>query len=220
VPTTSNGQYPKSGSGGGVEIRAKNSRNWRVTTVSTASGPSFVFDDIENTPIVRHRKSLVDSYSCVFVDANQEEDEAPSPQIPVPAGPGDCIEVKFISSIEAYSILGLEIGAEMQAGTKSQLAVFTIVSTWNVHNEASSFSEAIQSPKLCAKRRTMKPGDTVVELKPTFGDTLEEYLHIVLYRDRRVVSGEAIRHSLLYQGELLRTESSNQLFAPFIECEM
>jgi hypothetical protein len=43
--------------------------------------------------------------------------------------------------------LGFEIGAEMQAGTKSQLAVFTIVSIWDVHNEASSFSEAIQSLK-------------------------------------------------------------------------
>ena len=56
---------------------------------STASGTSFVFDDIENTPIVRHRKSVVDSSSYIFVDANQEEDAAPFPKIPVPAGPGD-----------------------------------------------------------------------------------------------------------------------------------
>jgi hypothetical protein len=127
------------------------------------------------------------------VDANQEEDEAPSPNIPVPAGPGDCIEVEFISSIEADSILGLEIGADMQAGTESQFEVFTIVSIWDVHNEASSFSEAIQSLKRFAKCRTMKPGDTVVELNPTFGDTLEEHSCILLYRYRRIVPGEAIR---------------------------
>mgnify|MGYP003438799006 FL=1 len=163
------------------------------SSASNASGPSFVFDNIENTPIVRHRKSVVDASSYIFVDANQEGDEEPSPKIPVPAGPGDCIEVEFISSIEADSILGLEIYADVQAGTKSQLAGFTIVSIWDVHNEASSFSETIQSPKRFAKCKTMKPGDTVVELHPTFGDTLEEYSFILLYRYRRVVPGEAIR---------------------------
>jgi hypothetical protein len=30
------------------------------SSASTASGPSIVFDDIENTPIVRHRKSVLD----------------------------------------------------------------------------------------------------------------------------------------------------------------
>jgi hypothetical protein len=50
-----------------------------------------VFDNIENTPIVRHRESVVDASSYIFVEANQEEDEAPSPKIPVPIGPGDCI---------------------------------------------------------------------------------------------------------------------------------
>jgi hypothetical protein len=117
----------------------------------------------------------VDASSYIFVDANQEEVEAPSPKIPVPAGPGDCIEVECISSIEADSILGLEIYADVQAGTKSQLAGFPIVCIWDVHNEATSFSETIQSPKRFAKCKTMKPEDTVVELHPTFGDTLEEY---------------------------------------------
>jgi hypothetical protein len=68
------------------------------------------------------------------VDANQEEDEEPSPNIPVPACPGDCIEVEFISSNEAESILWLEIYADLQAVTKSQLAGFTIVSIRDVHN--------------------------------------------------------------------------------------
>jgi hypothetical protein len=39
----------------------------------------------------------------------------------------------------------------------------------------------------------MKPGNTVVELNPIFGDTIEEFLIILLYRYRRVVPGEAIR---------------------------
>jgi hypothetical protein len=33
-----------------------------------------VFDDVENIQIVRHRKSIVDSFSYIFVSANQEED--------------------------------------------------------------------------------------------------------------------------------------------------
>jgi hypothetical protein len=153
-----------------------------------------LFNDIENTPTVRHRKSVVGASSYIlFADANREGDEAPSPKIPVPAGPVDCIEVNFITSIEADSILGLGIYADVQAGTKSQLAGFTIVCIWDVHNEASSFPETIQSSKRFAKCKTMKPGDTVVELHPNFGDTLEEYSFILLYRYRRVVPGEAIR---------------------------
>jgi hypothetical protein len=74
----------------------------------------------------------------------------------------------------------LEIDADVQAGTKSQLAVFTIVSVWGMHKEASYFSETIQSPKRFAKRKTTKTGDTVVELHPTFGDTLNEYSFILL----------------------------------------
>jgi hypothetical protein len=81
----------------------------------TASGPSFVFDNKENKPIVRHKKSVVNASSYIFVEANQEGDEARSADISVPAGPGDCIEVEFISSIEADSILGLEIYADVQA---------------------------------------------------------------------------------------------------------
>jgi hypothetical protein len=162
-------------------------------SASTTSGPSFVFDDIENTPIVRHRESVVDTSSYIFVDANQQQDAAPSSRIPVPAGPGDYIEVEFISSIEADSILGTETGADMQAGTKVQLAIFTIVSIWDVHNEANSSSGTRQTLECFAKCRTMKPGDTVVELSPTFGDTLGEYSFILLYRFRRVVPGEAIR---------------------------
>jgi hypothetical protein len=68
----------------------------------------------------------VDASSYIFVDANQEGDEAPSTNISVPADPGECIEAAFIFSIEADSILGLGIYAVVQAGTKSQLAGFTI----------------------------------------------------------------------------------------------
>jgi hypothetical protein len=114
---------------------------------------------------VRHRKSVVDSSSFIFVDANQEEDATPFPKLPVPAGPGGCIEVKLISSIAADYILGSEIGAGMQAGTKVQLAIFTIVSLWNVRIAVKSFSGTRQSLKRSSNCRTMKPGDTVVEHK-------------------------------------------------------
>jgi hypothetical protein len=135
---------------------------------------SFIcFDDIDNLPIVRHRKSVVDSSSFIFVDANQEEDATPFPKLPVPAGPGGCIEVKLISSIAADYILGSEIGAGMQAGTKVQLAIFTIVSLWNVRIAVKSFSGTRQSLKRSSNCRTMKPGDTVVEHKLIWGDSLE-----------------------------------------------
>jgi hypothetical protein len=39
----------------------------------------------------------------------------------------------------------------------------------------------------------MKPGDTAVELNPTFDDMLEEYSFIFLYLYRRVIPGEATR---------------------------
>jgi hypothetical protein len=165
----------------------------RHSSASTSSGPSFLFDDIENTPIVRQRKSVVDASRYIFVDALQKEDAAPFPRLPVPSGPGDCIEVKFTSSIEADSILGTATVAEMQAGTTVRLATFNIVSIWDVPNEAPSFPGTSRSFNMFSRCRTMKPGDTVVELNPSVGDTLEEYSFLLLYRFRRSVPGEAIR---------------------------
>jgi hypothetical protein len=97
------------------------------SSASTASGPSILFDDIDNTPMVRHRNSDAYSSSYINVDANEKEDAAPFRKLPVPAGPGGCIEVKFIPSAEVYCALGSEIGANVQAGSKVQLALFTIV---------------------------------------------------------------------------------------------
>jgi hypothetical protein len=74
-----------------------------------------LLEDIENTPIVRQRNSVLDASRYIFVDANQMEDAA-FPRLPVRAGPEDGIEVKFTSGIEADSILGTEKIAEMQAG--------------------------------------------------------------------------------------------------------
>jgi hypothetical protein len=112
---------------------------WTPALLRSLTLYSVFLDNIKNTPIARHRKSVVDASSYIFVDANQEGDEAPSLKVPVPAGTGDCIEVEVISSIGAKSILGLEIYAGVHAGTKSQLAGFTIVCIWDVHNKASPF---------------------------------------------------------------------------------
>jgi hypothetical protein len=95
------------------------------SNASTASSPYFLFDDIENTPIVRHIKSVVDSSSFILVDTNEEKDAAPFPKLPVSARLGCCIKVQFISSIEVDCALGSEIGANVQAGSKVQLALFT-----------------------------------------------------------------------------------------------
>jgi hypothetical protein len=133
---------------------------------STTSGSSFVFDDIENTAFVRHGKSVVDAYGYIFMDANQEEDAAQFSKLPVPAGPGCRIEIKVVSSIEAYSILGTETGVDMQSGTTVQLEMSTIVSLWDVCNDARSFSGTRWSLKPSSNCRTMKPGDTGVEVNP------------------------------------------------------
>jgi hypothetical protein len=98
------------------------------SSVSTASGPSFVFDDIDNTSMVRLRKSDTYSSGVILVDANEEEDAAPFPKLPVSARPGGCIEVEFISYIEVDCALGSDIGDNVQAGTKFHLALFAIVS--------------------------------------------------------------------------------------------
>jgi hypothetical protein len=76
------------------------------SSVSTASGPLFEFDDIYNTPMVRLRKSDAYSSSFILVDANEKEDAAPCNKLPVSARPGRCIEVKFISSVEVDCALG------------------------------------------------------------------------------------------------------------------
>jgi hypothetical protein len=87
-----------------------------------------VFDNIDNSPMVRLRKNDAYSSSFILVDANEEEDAAPFPKLPVSARPVGCIEVKFVSYIEVDCALGSEIGENVQAGTKFQLALFAIVS--------------------------------------------------------------------------------------------
>jgi hypothetical protein len=129
-----------------------------------------LFDDIENTPIVRQRMIVVDASLYIFLSTIQRENAAPFPILPVPAGPGDCIEVKSTSPIEPNSVLGTATGAEMQAGTTFRLVIITIVSVWDVPNKAPSFSRTIRSFNLFARCRTMKPGDTVVERNPSVGD--------------------------------------------------
>jgi hypothetical protein len=61
------------------------------TSASTASVTLFVFDDIDNTPMVRLRKSKAYSCSFILVDAQEEEDAAPFPKLTVSARPGGCI---------------------------------------------------------------------------------------------------------------------------------
>jgi hypothetical protein len=78
------------------------------SSASTASGPSFVFDDIENIPIVRHRKSVVDA-SRYLLDANHEEDAAPSSK---PAGPGNPAEFKSFET-DTCSKMGCSCGLSL-----------------------------------------------------------------------------------------------------------
>jgi hypothetical protein len=87
-----------------------------------------VFDNIDNSPMVRLRKSDAYSSSFILVDANEEEDAAPFPKLPVSARPGGCIEVEFILYNGADCALGSEIEENVQAGTKFQLSLFAIVS--------------------------------------------------------------------------------------------
>jgi hypothetical protein len=133
---------------------------------STASGPSILFDDIDNTPMVRHRKSDAHLSSFIFVDANAEEDAVPFPKLTVPAGPGGCIEVKFILFIEVDCALGSEVGENVEARSKVQIALFIFVSLRDVRNAAKSFSGTRHYPKSFSNCRTRKPGDTVVQYNP------------------------------------------------------
>jgi hypothetical protein len=105
----------------------------------------FLFDDIDKTPIVRHRKRVADSSGFIFVVAKKGEDAAPIPKLHVSAGPGVCIKVKFISSTTADSVFGSDISADMQAVTKVQLAIFTIVYLWDVRQKTKSLSGTRQS---------------------------------------------------------------------------
>jgi hypothetical protein len=69
------------------------------------SRPYFMFDDIENSPIVISRLRTIATSKFLFVDAKQEETSSHVSIIPVVADPGDSIEVTFLSSSEENSIL-------------------------------------------------------------------------------------------------------------------
>ena len=68
------------------------------------SGPYFMFDDIENSPIVVSRRRTISTSQCIFVDATMENNSAHVSRLPVVAEPGDYIDVTFLSSDAADNI--------------------------------------------------------------------------------------------------------------------
>jgi hypothetical protein len=60
------------------------------------SGPYFMFDDIENSPIVVSRRRTIATSQSIFVDFKQEENCSHLSRLTVVAEPVDSTEVTFL----------------------------------------------------------------------------------------------------------------------------
>jgi hypothetical protein len=70
------------------------------------TGPSFIFEDIENVPIVRQRQSTIDASHHIFVDAAPDAEQPQRRRLPVIGEAGESIRVSFNSCPAADQILG------------------------------------------------------------------------------------------------------------------
>jgi hypothetical protein len=116
----------------------------RDLQVNKGSGPYFMFDDIENSPIVVSRRRSIATSQCIFVNAKQEENSSLVTRLPVVAEPGDTIEVTFLSSSAANSILRTE--GPQPADVDNRIVPFKICYIWYQQSKVLSlFHDGVSS---------------------------------------------------------------------------
>jgi hypothetical protein len=93
------------------------------------SGPSFMFDDIEKSPIVVSRRRTIATSQCIVVDEKQKENSSHVSRLSVVTEPGDSIEVTFLSSSTANSILRTK--GPQPADVDIRIVAFKICSIWH-----------------------------------------------------------------------------------------
>jgi hypothetical protein len=100
------------------------------------SGPYFMFDDIGNSPIIVSRRRTIATSQCIFVDTKQEEKSSHVPRLPVVSVTGDSIELTFVSSKAANSILRTK--GPQPADVYSRIVALKICSIWHQQSNVSS----------------------------------------------------------------------------------
>jgi hypothetical protein len=175
----------------------------RHSSALKGSGPRFVFEDIENAPIVRNRPKIIDPSHYIFVDAASSETLMECPRLPVVAEVGDCISVRFAPSQGADQILQ-SLNYDLPEENKHTVT-FTIRFMWNVGGEcysSSTYTSSSNQP-LFLTCSSLKAGDTVVELQ------LETSIYscVLVYRCRRSVPGDSTRQLIFIpQGSVANGE--------------
>jgi hypothetical protein len=167
----------------------------RSSCANNNNGPSFVFEDIENVPIVCQRQSTIDASRYIFVDAAPNAEHTQRHRIPVIADVGDSIQVMYTSCPAADQIIDTGITDGVQTNASSRELTCRIMSIWGLGQNCSTCSESAgsQNAELFSKCSSMKPGDTLVELCLKAGEHCGDHLCVLVYRFRRDVPGEATK---------------------------
>ena len=136
----------------------------RRLNANKGSRPYFMFDLIEKFPIVASRKRTTETSQCIFVDSVQEDNSAHVSRLPVVADTGQSIEVTFLSSNAADSILGTQVPQTVDVSHR--ILSFKIRSIWHQRSNDSSFFHAGPSSRepLFYRCVSLKGGDTIVDL--------------------------------------------------------
>jgi hypothetical protein len=118
------------------------------------------------------------------------------PRLPVVSVPGDSIELIFLSSNAANSILRTK--GPQPADVDNRIVAFKICSIWHQQSNISSlFHDGVFSMQPVFYRcHSLKGGDAIVELQPEtcfLDDKQSHYSYLLIYRFRRSVPGEPIK---------------------------
>jgi hypothetical protein len=125
----------------------------------------FMFDDIENSPIAVSRRRTIATSRCISVDAKHEENSSHVSRIPVVSETGNSIELTFLSSSAANSILRTK--GTQPADVDVRIVAFKICSIWHQQNNVSSlFHDGVSSMKPVFYRcPSLRGGDTIIWLQ-------------------------------------------------------
>jgi hypothetical protein len=159
----------------GVLYDAMFGNRTRPGVFHTFSSTDYVFEGIEDVPIVRSRSMNLDMSQGILVDpaeGSDGQDDLRNAQLPEPTGPVDVVCVTFVMNDANHMVL-MKNHAVPVAGDRDTMSLTgTIRSVWHVGGESVLFRDAkhSRSPLPFGSCHSLNEGDVVADIEPSVVD--------------------------------------------------
>jgi hypothetical protein len=159
----------------GVLYDAMFGNQTRPGAFHTFSSTEYIFEGIEDVPIVRSRSMNLDMSQVIFVDPVEEsdgQDDLRNALLPEAAGPGDVVCVTFVTS-DANNMALMKKHAVPVAGDGDTMTLTgTIRSVWHVGGDSVIFRDAEhpRAPLPFGSCHSLNAGDIVADIEPSVVD--------------------------------------------------